>query len=169
MAGTLDAVLTVDATPEDWTGIWRILRQVAAAGDTFCWPRDIAEQEARALWMLPRPNLPLVLRDEGGGILGTATLHPNQGGPAAHVANASFAVDPECRGRGVGRTLAVDTLARARVEGYRALQFNAVVEANRGAVALWESLGFQILATVPEAFKHPSEGYVGLHIMYRAL
>jgi L-amino acid N-acyltransferase YncA len=162
-------VITVDATPEDWTGIWPILRQVAAAGDTFCWPHDISEQQARALWMLPQPNLPLVLRDETGATLGTATLHPNHDGPAAHVANASFAVDSRCRGRGVGRQLAEDTLARARAEGYRAMQFNAVVEANSGAVALWKSLGFRILATVPEAFLHPTAGYVGLHIMYRAL
>ena len=85
----------------------------------------------------------------------TATLHPNHAGPAAHVANASFAVDPRCRGRGVGRQLAEDTLARARAEGYRAMQFNAVVETNEGAVALWKSMGFRVLTTVPEAFLHP--------------
>jgi ribosomal protein S18 acetylase RimI-like enzyme len=162
-------VRTVEASPADWTGIWPILREVAAAGDTFCWPRDIAEDHARALWMLPPPNRTLVLRDDAGVIVGTATLHPNQDGPGAHVANASFAVDPRCRGRGAGRRLAEDTLTRARAEGYRAMQFNAVVEANTGAVALWRSLGFQILATVPEAFLHPTAGYVGLHIMHRAL
>jgi hypothetical protein len=37
------------------------------------------------------------------------------------------------------------------------------------AVSLWRSLGFEILATVPEAFRHPVDGYVGLHIMYRRL
>lgn len=160
---------TVEATPADWAEIWPILRQVAAAGDTFCWPRDITEDQARAVWMAPPPNRTLVLRDEAGAIVGTATLHPNQGGPAAHVANASFAVDPRYRGRSVGRRLAEDTLALARVEGYRAMQFNAVVEANTAAVALWQSLGFQVLATVPDAFVHPTLGYVGLHVMHRAL
>ncbi len=160
---------TVDASSQDWTQIWPILRHVAAAGDTYCWPRDITEDQARALWMLPPPNLTLVLRDEAGAVVGTATLHPNHDGPGAHVANASFAVAPRCRGRGVGRRLAEDTLDRARVEGYRAMQFNAVVEANTGAVALWKSLGFHVLATVPEAFLHPTAGYVGLHIMHRAL
>ena len=29
--------------------------------------------------------------------------------------------------------------------------------------------GVEVLATVPEAFKHPTDGYVGLHIMYRRL
>jgi hypothetical protein len=26
-----------------------------------------------------------------------------------------------------------------------------------------------VLATVPEGFRHPVDGYVGLHIMYRRL
>jgi ribosomal protein S18 acetylase RimI-like enzyme len=63
----------------------------------------------------------------------------------------------------------VHVLERARADGYRAMQFNAVVETNVGAVALWRSLGFSILATVPEAFLHPTAGYVGLHIMHRRL
>jgi hypothetical protein len=57
----------------------------------------------------------------------------------------------------------------ARADGYRAMVFNAVVECNTPAVRLWQSLGFQILATVPEGFRHPVRGYVGLHVMYRRL
>jgi ribosomal protein S18 acetylase RimI-like enzyme len=162
-------VKTVDASPYDWAGIWPILRRIADAGETFCWPRDISEDQARAIWMAPAPNLTLVVHDDAGLVVGTATLHPNHDGPGAHVANASFGVDPEARGRGVGRRLATDTLDRARAEGYRAMQFNAVVETNRGAVALWESLGFRVLTTVPEAFLHPTAGYVGLHVMHRTL
>jgi ribosomal protein S18 acetylase RimI-like enzyme len=44
-----------------------------------------------------------------------------------------------------------------------------VAATNEGAVALWQRLGFEILATVPEEFDHPTQGYMGLHIMYRAL
>ena len=53
--------------------------------------------------------------------------------------------------------------------GYRAIQFNAVVETNTAAVRLWRSLGFEVLTTVPEAFDHPEHGYVGVHIMLRRL
>ena len=49
------------------------------------------------------------------------------------------------------------------------MQFNAVVETNTGAVALWRSLGFETLCTVPGAFRHARSGAVGLHIMYRTL
>ena len=57
----------------------------------------------------------------------------------------------------------------ARDIGYRAMQFNAVVETNRAAVALSCSLGFNILATVPQAFDHPGTASSGLHIMHRPL
>jgi ribosomal protein S18 acetylase RimI-like enzyme len=85
------------------------------------------------------------------------------------VANASFLVDPAAAGHGVGRELGEYVLAAAAEAGYRAMQFNAVVETNTAAVHLWRSLGFTILATVPEAFAHPRHGLVGLHIMYRRL
>jgi ribosomal protein S18 acetylase RimI-like enzyme len=73
------------------------------------------------------------------------------------------------RGRGVGRALVVDALAWAREAGFRAMQFNAVAETNVTAVALYRSLGFSIVGTVPEAFEHPERGLVGLHVMHLEL
>jgi GNAT superfamily N-acetyltransferase len=78
-------------------------------------------------------------------------------------------VDPQHSGKGIGRALGEDALAWARLAGYRSMQFNAVVETNVGAVHLWQSLGFEILTTVPEAFDHRQHGFVGLHVMYRRL
>jgi ribosomal protein S18 acetylase RimI-like enzyme len=85
------------------------------------------------------------------------------------VANAGFMVDPAHGGKGVGRALAMKVIETAARDGYRAMQFNAVVETNTNAVRLWQSLGFEILTTVPEAFAHPSLGFVGLHVMHRSL
>jgi GNAT superfamily N-acetyltransferase len=81
--------------------------------------------------------------------------------------SAGFMVDPRRSGRGVGRALGEHVLAWAKEAGFRAVQFNAVVETNTRAVALWRSLGFEIIGTVPEAFRHPVDGYVGSHVMYR--
>ncbi|WP_265521954.1 GNAT family N-acetyltransferase [Oerskovia flava] len=159
-----------DATSTDWPGIWRVLEPALRAGETYTYPRDIAEDEARTAWMLPAPARVLVAVDNtSGGVLGIAKYLPNHPGAGAHVANASFVVGHDAAGRGVGRALAEAVLAGARADGYRAMQFNAVVETNERAVRLWRSLGFEVLATVPEAFDHPVLGLVGLHIMHRAL
>jgi hypothetical protein len=53
--------------------------------------------------------------------------------------------------------------------GYRGIQFNAVVENNRAAVALWQSLDFEIIGTVPGAFRHADGSYVGLHVIFRRI
>jgi L-amino acid N-acyltransferase YncA len=156
------------ATVADWPGIWSFMAGIVAAGETYTYPQDMGSDEGRAAWMLAEPWVVLVAAEDGR-ILGTAKYGPNWPGRGSHVANASFVVDPSAAGRGIGRALAQRVLADARAGGYRAMQFNAVVETNAAAVALWESLGFSILATVPEAFDHPSAGPVGLHIMHRPL
>ena len=156
------------ATEADWPGIWLIVEAVVRAGETYTWPTDLSEPDARRLWMVAPPGLNLVAV-HGATMLGSAKITPNQMGPGAHVANGSFMVGPTARGRGVGRLLGHAALDHARRAGFRAMQFNAVVEVNVTAVNLWRSLGFDILATVPEAFDHPSQGRVGLHIMHRRL
>ena len=157
-----------EATDADWPRIWPIVRAVCEAGETYTYPRDVTEEQGRALWMQAPPGRTLVAVD-GETVLGTAKLQPNQGGGGAHVANASFMVDPAWGRRGVGRALAEAVLEQARADGYRAMQFNAVVETNTHAVRLWQDLGFRILTTVPEAFDHPRHGLVGLNVMHRSL
>ncbi len=162
-------VLIREATPDDWPAIWSFLRRIVADGETFSWDRDVSEADARAMWLHEPPGRTVVAVDADGTVVGTAETHPNHGGPGAHVANAGFMVVPDRTGRGVGRALGEHVVDQARADGYRAMVFNAVVETNTRAVKLWRSLGFDVLATVPEGFHHPVDGYVGLHIMYRRL
>ncbi|WP_433343116.1 N-acetyltransferase family protein [Micromonospora sp. CA-111912] len=158
-----------EATAADWPEIWPFLRRIVAAGETYTWPRDVDEATARRLWLPGPPARAVVAVDDAGTVLGTAKLAPNQLGPGDHVANASFMVSPAAAGRGVGRALGVHVLDLARAEGYRAMQFNAVVADNERAVALWRSLGFAVVGRIPEGFRHPSRGYVDLLVMHRRL
>jgi L-amino acid N-acyltransferase YncA len=162
-------VLVRDATEDDWPHIWPIVEQIVRAGETYAYDPDMDERTARDLWLVGQPGRTAVAVAEDGTVLGSANMYANRPGPGSHVASASFMVDPGASGRGVGRALGEDALAWARARGFRAMQFNAVVETNIRAVALWRSLGFEIIGTVPGAFRHPTDGYVGLHVMYRRL
>lgn len=161
-------MLIRDATPDDWPAIWPFMRQIITAGETYTYDRDLTSDEARAIWLLPPPDRTVVATTDGA-ILGTAKMNRNHRGGGSHIASASFMVDPAHSGKGIGRALGEEVISWAKSAGYRAIQFNAVVESNTPAVSLWKSLGFNIIGTLPEGFLHPTKGYVGLHIMYRPL
>jgi L-amino acid N-acyltransferase YncA len=158
-----------DATAADWPAIWPIVREVVVAGDTFAYDPAMTQDEAQATWLVGSPGRTTVASDARDAIVGTANMYANRAGPGAHVATASFMVASSARGHGVGRALVEDALRWAGEAGFRAMQFNAVAATNTAAVALYESLGFVIAGTVPEAFAHPEHGLVGLHVMHRRL
>jgi GNAT superfamily N-acetyltransferase len=153
----------------DWRAVRAIIGEVAAEGETYAMPVPSDDAEAREFWMHHADTGEVVVADVGGEVVGTANMGPNRPAQGSHVGTASFMVSASARGHGVGRALGeyvVDWHRRAR---FRGIQFNAVVETNRPAVRLWESLGFQIVGTVPGAFRRPSGEYVGLHVMYLEL
>ena len=61
------------------------------------------------------------------------------------------------------------SLDEARARGYRAMQFNFVVETNARAIDTWTRAGFATVGRLPGAFCHPTEGYVDALVMYRSL
>ncbi|GAA1611542.1 GNAT family N-acetyltransferase [Catellatospora bangladeshensis] len=157
-----------EATGRDWPSIYPFFRQIVAAGETYAFPEGMDVDQARPWWMEQPPGRTVVAVD-GDTVLGSAKMGPNRPGRGAHIATASFMVDPAHGGRGVGRALGTHMIEWARSAGYHGIQFNAVVETNAAAVHLWQAIGFEILATVPEAFAHPVHGRVGLHVMYQRL
>ena len=155
------------ATDDDWWQIWPFFAATVAAGETYAYPEDLASEQARDLWMERPPGLTVVYDDDT--ILGSAKMGPNRPARGDHIGTASFMVAPESRGRGVGRALADYVVQWHRDQGSRGIQFNAVVETNTAAVRLWQTLGFEIVGTVPGAFRSREHGYVGLHVMFLAL
>ncbi|WP_383698261.1 GNAT family N-acetyltransferase, partial [Streptomyces sp. NPDC057494] len=73
------------------------------------------------------------------------------------------------RRQGVGRALVEHSLERARAEGFLAMQFNYVVSTNGPAVALYRKLGFDVVGTLPKAFRHGQLGLVDVFVMHRFL
>jgi L-amino acid N-acyltransferase YncA len=155
-------------TEDDWTQVWPFWQEIVQAGETYAYPLDLTSEQARALWTVAPPGQTVVL-EEDGTVLGSATMGPNRPGRGSHVGTASFMVSGAARGKGVGRRLGEHVVQWHRDAGFRAIQFNAVVETNEAAVRLWQSLGFRIIGTVPEAFDSRAHGLVGLHVMHLRL
>jgi len=152
----------------DWYRVFEIFRAVVAEGETYAYPESLTSDAARALWVEGLPGESVVaLRD--GSILGTAKFGPSRPARGSHVATASFMVASAARGSGVGRALCEYAITWARIRGYAAMQFNAVVSTNVHAIELYRKLGFVTIGTVPEAFDHAKLGRVGLDIMYLKL
>ena len=155
------------ATSADADAIWRIFQAVVAGGDTYVFPPGTPRTEAVA-YFLGSGIRSWVVEDDGR-VAGIYKLVPNYIGLGSHVANASFMVDPAAQGKGVGRLMGEQCLDEARRAGYQAMQFNFVVSTNTAAVELWKKLGFQIVGTLPRAFRHATLGDVDAFVMHRFL
>ena len=160
-------MLIRQACLEDDEAIWRVVEPTIRAGETLMLPRDMSEAEAIRYWRAPEHEV--FVAEQDGEILGTYYLRANQRGGGAHVANCGYATAPSASGRGVARAMCAHSLERARVRGFRALQFNCVVSTNERAVRLWQSFGFEIVGRLPEAFLHPEIGYVDALVLFRKL
>ena len=155
------------ATDADRDAIWDIFHEVAAAGDTYALDPNISREDALAYWFALGTYT--YVAEQPIGIAGTYILRPNQSGGGSHVANAGFMVSASARGHGLGRAMAEHCLSEARRLGSCAMQFNYVISTNTAAIRLWQDLGFKIVGTLPDAFRHPEKGYVGVYVMYRSL
>jgi GNAT superfamily N-acetyltransferase len=155
------------AVNTDRDAIWEIFQEVVSAGDTYPIDPKISREDAFAYWF--QTNAHAYVAEHDRQIVGIYTLHPNQSGGGAHVANAAFMVAKSARGAGIGRAMGEHCLSEARRLGFRAMQFNFVVSTNESAVKLWQDLGMKIVGTLPGAFRHPTKGYVDVYVMYQSL
>jgi GNAT superfamily N-acetyltransferase len=151
----------------DRAAIWTIFHSVIASGDTYAFDSQMPRQEALAYWF--RSDTHTYVAESDGRVVGTYILRANHLGSGSHVANAAFMVAPDAQGQGIGRAMGEHCLNEARRLGFRAMQFNFVVSTNESAIRLWQRLGFKIVGTLPEAFRHPEMGYVDVHVMFRSL
>jgi L-amino acid N-acyltransferase YncA len=155
------------ATVADADAIWRIFHAVVQGGDTYTFLPDTPRDQAIAYFL--GPGIASWVITSVGHVIGMYKLIPNRAGLGDHVANASFMVDPAEHGKGAGRAMGEHCLDEARKAGYQAMQFNFVVSTNSAGVALWKKLGFEIVGTLPKAYRHSRLGYVDAFVMYRAL
>ena len=143
-----------------------IWNQVIADGLAFVYDEPYTEEEFAAM---AAAQTALYCAMSQGQLAGFYILHPNFPARVKHIGNASYAVHPGFRGRGIGRLLAEHSLAKAKGLGFDAMQFNAVVKTNKAANHLWQSLGFNPIGEVPAAFRLDSGEKVPLVLYYKKL
>lgn len=153
---------------KDWMSVWRMIKPVFRAGETYPYPLDISEEEAYQIW-IEVPAATFVAVDKTGDTLGTYYIKPNQPGLGAHVCNCGYIVSGNARGRGVASAMCVHSQAEAVSRGFRAMQYNLVVSTNETAVDLWKRHGFEVIGRLPQAFQHAHLGYVDALVMYKLL
>ncbi len=137
--------------PADWPAVWALLEPVFRAGETFPPDPAITEAESRVEWV-EHSQAVMVAVDPAGAVLGTYNLRPNTLALGAHVANAGYVLAEHCRR-----------------QGFRAMQFNLVVSTNTAGIRCWQRNGFQIVGTLPGAFRHRQLGYVDALVMIQGL
>ena len=155
------------ATAADAPAIWSVLEPVFRAGDTYTVPSDISREAALSYWAAPERQVFVAV--DGDDILGTYYITPNQQGGGAHVCNCGYVTAQQAQGRGVARAMLAHSLELAPQLGFRAMQYNFVVESNSRAIDTWQKAGFSTIGRLPGAFRHPSLGYVDALIMWRDL
>lgn len=155
------------AHENDAPAIWRIIGPTIRAGETYALDRKMSEADALAYWL--GDDRETFVAEENGEIIGTYYIRANQAGGGSHICNCGYMTSLTATGRGVARAMCRHSLDHAGTRGFRGMQFNFVVSTNSRAVALWQSLGFEIVGRLPQAFDHPTLGYVDALVMFRSL
>lgn len=153
--------------PEDLDAMIAIWNRVVEDGVAF--PQEEPLDGISGEAFFAAQSCSAVAEDNQGRVVGLYILHPNNVGRCGHIANASYAVDANCRGQHIGEALVKDCLARAKALGFRIMQFNAVVESNLHARHLYERLGFEPLGVIPGGFRMKDGHYENICPYYRVL
>lgn len=155
------------ARPEDNDAIWEVLEPVFRAGETYAIDPDISQEDATTYWTGGTHTCFVAVSDEE--ILGTYYIRPNQGGHGAHICNCGYITAPAVQGRGIATAMLEHSFKEAAQMGFYAMQYNFVLANNIRALEIWTRYGFQEIGRIPNAFNHPSDGFIEALILHKPL
>ena len=112
--------------------------------DLLFLPRNISQPKVLSAWIheIERGDITSLLAVKDGKVVGCGTVVRDPHSWSPHVGEIRMVVSQEVRGQGVGRALSQETFALALGAGLEKLTVQMTVD-QRGAIALFESLGFK--------------------------
>ena len=107
--------------------------------------------EEQASWMVAHSGVyPVIVADEGGQVVGFASLSPYRPRPGyATAVEDSIYVAAQHRGKGVGRQLLSEAVIMARTHGFHSIVAR-VSATQQASVALHEACGFDLIGVERE-------------------
>jgi phosphinothricin acetyltransferase len=124
----------------------------AVVNTTAIWNETVVDVDDRAVWMAERlrGGYPVIVAADDSEVLGYATFgpwRPHDG--YRHTVEHSVYERGDQRGRGIGKALMLELIARARTNGTHVM-IAAVESENQGSIALHERLGFVQTGRLPQ-------------------
>lgn len=140
--------------------IWNEILQegLSFPGDT------LYEEEEFTKMLLEQSGVTCLFVDDQ--LAGYYILHPNNIGRCSHIANASYAIQKDYRGKKLAEPLVRNSLEEAKRLGFMGMQYNAVVTSNVAAIHTYQKIGFQIIGTIPKGYRLKNGDYSDMYIMF---
>jgi L-amino acid N-acyltransferase YncA len=132
-----------DASQADLPGILEIYNDVIRTSTAVYSEVELTEERGRA-WFEGKiaSRFPFIVARDAGGVTGFGTFGEFRAPPCyGHSVEHSVHVRADCRGRGIGRSLVVELMARAAGMG-KHIMIAGIDADNAASIGLHQSLGF---------------------------
>jgi ribosomal protein S18 acetylase RimI-like enzyme len=147
--------------PGDEAAIERFLDGIPDADRTFL-KEDVADPAVLAAWARPGDARSIAV-DEYGEVLGYVAVIPLHGW-SSHVGEVRIVVDPDSRGRGVGRDLARHAVLEALELDLSKLVVEVIAD-QEALIAMFRGLGFEPEALLIDHVRDRSGGLRDLLVL----
>ena len=145
---------------QDQAALERFLAQIPEGDRTF-FKEDVNDPEVIAAWSRRGATRSLAVED--GVVLGYLAVIPLQGW-SSHVGEVRVIVDPDYRGRGIGRALAQYAVLEALSIGLRKMVVEVVAD-HEPTIAMFRSLGFDPEALLTDHVRDQAGGLRDLMVL----
>jgi len=156
--------------PDDAQGLIDYLHVIGAETEYVLWsPKSVFPTIEREQTIIKHwrddPDAMVVLAEVDGECAGNCHIAFESQWKTAHRASVAIALKQKFWGCGIGTALMTEVLAEAKRRGVLQVELDVVSE-NVRAQALYKKMGFEIVATLPNAIRF-SDG--SLHDEYRMI